>query len=185
MRGCVRAPPVLRRSRFGCAVWACVLAPPPSPLFVVVFFFLRRGVSCRGFVVSVAGCPGPESRGVRPPFPSRPGCAFVCAWGLGDQEVLRLHTSGTTESIRAASLVQAADLGEGVRDFLFDAFLHVARHDRPSLAAPDGQSPPPTGSRIWVPPIDWGQHLVGHPMPGRVDTKSCTRYQEPNVAHPP
>ena len=25
MRGCVRALPVLRRSRFGCAVWACVL----------------------------------------------------------------------------------------------------------------------------------------------------------------
>ena len=82
--------------------------------------------------------------------------------------MLYLRTSGTSTPIRAATLVQAATLGEGVRDFLFDAFLHVARHERPPRTTPDGESPPPTGSRIWVPPIDWGQHLVGHPMPGRV-----------------
>ena len=76
--------------------------------------------------------------------------------GLGDQEVLRLHTSGTTQRILAATLVQAATRGEGVRDFLLDVFLHIARHDRPPLATPDGESPPPTGDRIWVPPIDWG-----------------------------
>ena len=54
-------------------------APPPSPL-VFVFFWGggRRGVSCRGFVVSVAGCPGLGSRDVCPPFPSRSGGAFVC-----------------------------------------------------------------------------------------------------------
>ena len=74
--------------------------------------------------------------------------------GLGDQEVLRLHTPGTTQRIRAITLVQAATLGEGVRDFLIDAFLHVARYDRPPLANPDGESSPPTGDRIWVPPID-------------------------------
>ena len=50
--------------------------PPPSPL--VSFFSGRHGVSCRGFVVSVAGCPGPGSGGVRPPFSSRSGCALVC-----------------------------------------------------------------------------------------------------------
>ena len=104
---------------------------------------------------------------------------------LGDQEVLRLHTSGTTKCIRATTLVQAATLGEGGRGFLFDAFLHVTRHDRPTLATPDGESPPPTGNRIWVPPIDWGRHLVGHRVPEREDTKGRTRYREPNMAHPP
>ena len=43
-----------------------------------------------------------------------------------DQEVLRLHTSGTTQRIRAANLVQAATLGNGVWDLLFNAFLHAA-----------------------------------------------------------
>ena len=99
--------------------------------------------------------------------------------------MLCLRTSGTSTRIRAATLVQAATLGEGVRDFLFDAFLHVARHDRPRRATPDGESPPPTGSRIWVPPIDWGRHLVGQPVPGWVDTKGRTRYHEPDMAHPP
>ena len=74
--------------------------------------------------------------------------------------MLRLRTSGTTQRIRATTLVQAATLGEGVRDFLFDAFLYVARHDRPPLATPDSERPPPTGDRIWVPPIDCGRHLA-------------------------
>ena len=99
--------------------------------------------------------------------------------------MLCLRTSGTTQRIRATTLVQAATLGEGVRDFLFDAFLHVARHDRPPPAIPDGESPPPAGSRIWVPPIDWGRHLVGHPVPERDSTQGHTRYREPNMAHPP
>ena len=62
--------------------------------------------------------------------------------------MLCLCTSGTTQRIRATTLVQAATLGEGIRDFLFNAFLHVARHDHPPCATPDGESPPPTGSRI-------------------------------------
>ena len=97
--------------------------------------------------------------------------------------MLRLNTSGTTQRIGATTLVQAATLREGVRDFLFDAFLHVARHDRPQLPTSDGESPPPTGSRIWVAPIDWGRQLVGHPMPGGVDTKGRTCYNEPDMAH--
>ena len=105
--------------------------------------------------------------------------------GLGDQKVLRLRISGTTQCIRTTTLVQVATLGKSVRDFLFHAFLHVARHNRPPLTDPDGESPPGTGHRIWVPPIDWGRHLVGHPMPGRVNTKGRTPYQEPNMAHPP
>ena len=36
-----------------------------------------------------------------------------------------------------------------------------------------------------MPPIDWGRHLVGHPVPRRVDTKGSTRYHEPDMAHPP
>ena len=99
--------------------------------------------------------------------------------------MLCLCTSGTTQRIQATTLIHAATLEEGVRDFLFDAFLHVARHDRPPRATPDGESPPPTGSRIWLPPIDWGRHLVGHPMPERENTQGRTRYREPNMAHPP
>ena len=99
--------------------------------------------------------------------------------------MLCLRTSGNTQRIRATTLVQAATLGEGVRDFLFDAFLHVARHDRPPVATPDGESPPPTGSRIGVPPIDWGRRLVGHPAPERDSTQGRSRYREPNMAHPP
>ena len=63
--------------------WECAgvavggVCPPPSPL---VFFAAGgcRVVSCRGFVVSVAACPGLGSRGLRPPFLSHSGCAFVC-----------------------------------------------------------------------------------------------------------
>ena len=40
--------------------------------------------------------------------------------------MLRLRTSGTTQRIRAATLIQGATLAEGVLDFLFDAFLHIA-----------------------------------------------------------
>ena len=98
--------------------------------------------------------------------------------------MLCLRTSGTTERILATTLVQAATLGEGVRDFLFDAFLHVARHDRPPRATPDGESLLPTGSPICVPPIDWGRHLVGHPVPERDSTQGRTRYGERNMAHP-
>ena len=99
--------------------------------------------------------------------------------------MLRLHTTGTTQRIRANTLVQAATLRKSVRDFLFDAFLHVARHDRPQRATTDGESRPLMGSRIWVPPIDWGRHLVGHPVPEWDSTQGRTRYREPNMAHPP
>ena len=99
--------------------------------------------------------------------------------------MLCLRTSGTSQRIRATTLVQAATLGERVRDFLFDAFLHVARHDRPPRATPDGETLPPAGSRIWVPPIDRGRHLVGHPVPEQDSTQGRTRYREPNMAHPP
>ena len=99
--------------------------------------------------------------------------------------MLCLRTSGTTQRIGATTLVQAATLGQGVRDFLFDAFLHVAQPDRPPRAPPDSESPPPAGSQIWVPPIDWGRHLVGHPVLERDSTQGGTRYREPNMAHPP
>ena len=36
-----------------------------------------------------------------------------------------------------------------------------------------------------MPPIDWGQHLVGHPVPKRDSTQGRTRYREPNMVHPP
>ena len=93
--------------------------------------------------------------------------------------MLRLHTSGTNQRIRAGTLVPAATLGEGVRDFLFDAFLHVARHERPPLAYPDSECPPPKGNRVWVPPIDWGRHLVGHPEPGRLTSRAAPATTSP------
>ena len=66
--------------------------------------------------------------------------------------MLRLHTLGTTQRIWAATLVQAATLREGVQDFLFDAFLHVAQHKRPLFATPDGECPPPQGTTPGCPP---------------------------------
>ena len=99
--------------------------------------------------------------------------------------MLRLRTSSTTKRIRATVLVPAATLEGGIRDFLFEAFLHVAGHDRPPLATPDSESPPPRGRRIWVLPIDWGRHLVGQPVSGRVDINSDSRYLKPDMAHPP
>ena len=64
-------------------------------------------------------------------------------WGLGEQDVLCLRTSGTSTRIRAATLVQAATLREGVRDFLFDAFLHVARHNPPHAPPQTARAHPP------------------------------------------
>ena len=58
--------------------------------------------------------------------------------------MLRLHTSGTTQRIRAITLVQAASLGEGVRDFLFDAFPHAP----PQTA----RARPPRGTESGCPP---------------------------------
>ena len=78
-----------------------------------------------------------------------------------------------------------ATLGEGVKHFLSDTFLHVAPHDCPPLATPDGESPPPTGSRIWVPCIDWRRHLVGQPVPGRVNSKGRPRNHKPDMAQTP
>ena len=53
-------------------------APPPFSLVLVCCCFLwGGGVSCHGFVVSVACCPGLGSRGLCPPIPSLPGCV-VC-----------------------------------------------------------------------------------------------------------
>ena len=55
------------------------------------------------------------------------------------------------------------------------------RSPPPTANAP----PPPPGDRVWVPPIDWVRHLVGHPELEQVTTKGRTRYREPNMAHPP
>ena len=48
-----------------------------------------------------------------------------------------------------------------------------------------GRARPPPRRRIEVFLINWGRHLVGHPMPGRMDTKGRSRYHEPDMAHPP
>ena len=57
-------------------------SPPPPPLFCGLGGGSFSALSCRGFVVSVAGCPGLRGRGLRPPFPSRLGCAFVFFFGF-------------------------------------------------------------------------------------------------------
>ena len=76
--------------------------------------------------------------------------------GLGDQEVLRLRTSGTTQRIRATTLVQAATLGEGVRDFLFVPSSTspdtTARHSPPQTA----RARPPRGTESGCPPSTGG-----------------------------
>ena len=99
--------------------------------------------------------------------------------------MLRLHTSGTIQRIRAATLLQAATLQEGVRDLLFDAFHHVAQHERPSLATPACESlPPPRRLHLGAP------HGLGV-TPGRTHRawagghKKPHRYHEPNIARPP
>ena len=62
-----------------CAPLAPALSgrPPVAPgcagVAVFLFCFWRGGVSCFGFVVSVAGCPGLGSRGLCPSIPSLPG----------------------------------------------------------------------------------------------------------------
>ena len=64
-------PPFLggRLWRGGVRVLPLVGCAPPPPLW---FFFGR------GFVVSVAGCPGVGSRGLCPPISSLPGCVVCC-----------------------------------------------------------------------------------------------------------
>ena len=42
--------------------------------------------------------------------------------------------------------------------------------------------PAPLANVVWVPPINWGRHLVGLPKPERVITKGRTGYREPNMA---
>ena len=76
--------------------------------------------------------------------------------------MLRLRTSSSAQAIRAATLVEAATLGEGIRDFIFNAFLRVARYKRPPLATPNGKCPPHPGDRVWV-PIDWSGTLSDTP----------------------
>ena len=81
----------------------------------------------------------------------------------GNQEALRVRTSGTTPPIRAATLVQAATLGQGVRDFLFDAFLHVARHERPRSPSPTANARPPRETASGCPPSIGGGTLSETP----------------------
>ena len=77
---CACAPLVPRLSWLGCAVWACVLGsglgcvPPFLVGLLGCVFFSGGGVSCFGFVVSVAGCPGLGSCGLCPPITSLSGC---------------------------------------------------------------------------------------------------------------
>ena len=88
-RGLLRAP----RPLPGTFWWGCLLGEdvrelswvgfvtPPHLLFFFLFG-LRGGVlflalSCHGFVVSAPACQGLGSLCLRPPFPSRLGCAYV------------------------------------------------------------------------------------------------------------
>ena len=79
------APPPSWGAACGVGVCGCCRGwglPPPPPLPFAYFRGGRRGVSCRAFVVLVASCPGLGSRGLRPPFPSCSGCAFLCFFFL-------------------------------------------------------------------------------------------------------
>ena len=68
VRGCVRAPPAPRRSRFWCAVWTCVLRSG---------LWLRPAFPWGGVGVCVCLC----ARPAWPPAPPGWGCgAGVCGW---------------------------------------------------------------------------------------------------------
>ena len=81
--------------------------------------------------------------------------------------MLHIPFSGTTQRIRAATLIQAATLGEGVRDLLLNAFIHVAQNERPWLAIPDGECPPPPkGTASGCPSLTGGDTLSDTPSRG-------------------
>ena len=60
-----------------CRRWGLASPLPFGFFFQFSFSGGCPGVSRPGLLVSVAGCPGLWSRGLRPPFYSRLGCAFV------------------------------------------------------------------------------------------------------------
>ena len=101
--------------------------------------------------------------------------------------MLQHHCSGNCMDIRMATLVQAATVGKGVKDILFDDFLHTAKHEHPPPTGPPPERAPPPlpqGEHMWVPPIDWGRRLVGQPQK-RTTREGHTRYQEPKMPPPP
>ena len=79
-------------------------------------------------VTAPSAHPAPPAAALTEPYAlHNPAAVRQHLRGLGEQHVvLYLRTSGTSTPIWAATLVQAATMGGGVRDFLFDAFLHVA-----------------------------------------------------------
>ena len=61
------------------------------------------------------------------------------------QDVLRVGCAGNTQPIRASTLVFVATLGKGVRTFLYDALLYVARHERAPRVTPGWRAPTSLG----------------------------------------
>ena len=101
------------------------------------------------------------------------------------REKVQLRYLGSRQSIRAGTLIQAATLGESVRNFLYGAFLDVARHQHPPMRHPDGKHPPPPqGTASGCHRIEWGRRLVGHPKPTRTAT-GRTPYRDPDMKLPP
>ena len=107
----------------------------------------------------------------------------------GGSETRRCYAStppAPPNASRHPTLVQATTLGEGVRDFLFDAFLHVARHVHPPLATRDGESPPPTGTESGCPASTGGDTLSDTPCRGGWTPRAASATTSPTwpIAHP-
>ena len=79
----------------------------------------------------------------------------------GHQEVLRLRTFWTIQPIWLAALVQGATSAQGIRDFILDAFLHVARQEGATLATPNSERPLPERGEHLSAPVSWGRQHVG------------------------
>ena len=80
--------------------------------------------------------------------------------------MLYLRTSGTSTPIRAATLVQAATLGEGVRDFLFDASSTSPDTSAPDAPPQTARARPPRGAGSGCPPSTVGDTWSDTPCRG-------------------
>ena len=99
--------------------------------------------------------------------------------------MLHLHIPGTTQRMRGATLVQGATLGEGVRDFLFDAFLYVADTSAPSSLPLTARARPPQGTESGCAPLTGGDTLLDTPCRGGWTPRTAPATGSPKSPGPP
>ena len=110
--------------------------PPPPAAAHTTTLTTRNKTRCR------------TSRANHHPHSRQPPCRETVPPSRGRaQRSAAICCSGSSQPIRAGTLVQAATLGKGVRDFLYNSFLYSARQDGPPCATPDGERPLPPRPR--------------------------------------